>query len=191
MLTVNLLPEEFRKPVLSPIEQFHRTPLMWIIIGILVVIPLLFLLPIGLRLNHLRQLDAKIQVLEPKKLAVDQLQRSLETLRAQEAVFQRVTKGEDLWARRLNILSDVTREGLWFSELTMDPAKGLVIRGASLEEANPTQLVQNLEADQTFMAGIKDIKIESLKRVQDGEIEVTNFTLNFALNEASPPAAAR
>ena len=187
MLKVNLLPEEFRKPVLSPIEQFHRTPLMWIIIGILVVIPLLLLLPIGLQLNHLRQLDAKIQVLEPKKLAVDQLQRSLETLRAQEAVFQRVTKGEDLWAKRLNTLSDVAQDGLWFSELVMDPGKGLVIRGSALEEANPTQLVQDLEADKAFMAGIQEIKIESLKRVQDGEIEVTNFTLNCALTEAPKP----
>jgi Tfp pilus assembly protein PilN len=156
---------------------------MWIIVGTLVAIPLLFFLPIGLRLHRLRQLEAKIQVLEPQKLAADQLQRSLDTLRAQEAAFQRVTKGEDLWAKRLNTLSDVPQDGLWFSELTLDPAKGLIIRGSALEEANPTQLVQDLEADAHFKAAIKEIKIESLKRVQDGEFELTTFTLNCALAE--------
>ena len=187
MLKINLLPAELRKPTLSPLEQFHRTPLMWILIGVLVAAPLLFFMPIGLRLHQLRQLDATIQTLEPKKLAVDQLQRSLETLRAQEAAFQRVTKGEDLWAKRLNTLSDVAQDGVWFSELALDPDKGLVIRGSATEEVNPTQLVQSLEADKEFMSAIKEIKIESIKRVQDGEIEVTNFTLNCALAETPQP----
>jgi len=187
MLKINLLPEEFRKPTLSPIEQFHRTPLMWIIVGILVAVPLLFFMPIVLHLHQLRRLDAKIQALTPSKLEVDTLQRSLEHLRAQEAAFQRVAKGEGLWAKRLNILSDVAEDGVWFSELTLDPAKGLVIRGSAIEEANPTQLVQSLEADKEFMSAIKEIKIESIKRVQDGDIEVTNFTLNCALAETPQP----
>lgn len=187
MLKINLLPEEFRKPTLSPIERFHQTPLMWIIVGVLVAVPLLFFVPIiGLRLRQFRQLDARIQTLEPNKLDVEKLQRSLEHLRAQEAAFQRVAKGEGLWAKRLNTLSDVAEDGVWFSELTLDPAKGLVIRGSALDEANPTQLVQSLEADTGFMSAIKEIKIESIKRVQDGEIEITNFTLNCALADTPP-----
>jgi len=62
-----------------------------------------------------------------------------------------------------------------------------VIRGSAIEEANPTQLVQSLEADKEFMSAIKEIKIESIKRVQDGDIEVTNFTLNCALSDTSQP----
>lgn len=191
MLRINLLPDEQRKTLLSPIEQFHRTPVMWIVLGSVFVLPLLFLAPIGIRQRQLRGLTAKIEVLEPKKFEVDQLQRFLQSLRTQEAAFQSVAKGEGFWAERLNKLSDATPDGVWFTELTFDPAKGLMIHGSAVGQSDPgavgvNRLVRGLREDSHFMAAVKDIQIESLKQVQDGEVEVTQFTLSCPLLEAPP-----
>lgn len=186
MLTVNLLPEELRKPSLSPIEQFHRTPLMWIMVGAIVALPGLVLIPIAIRGRQLQRLNARIAVLDPKKLEVDRLQRVLHTLQVQEAAFRGLAKGEGLWAKCLNTISDVTPEGVWFTELSLDSAKGLVIQGSAVggndtAMLNVTHFVNGLKQDADFMTAVKDIQIESIRRDQDGGIEIMRFTLTCAL----------
>lgn len=188
MLTVNLLPEELRKPSLSPIEQFHRTPLMWIMVGMIVALPGLVLISIAIRGRQLHRLNARIAVLDPKKLEVDRLQRVLHTLQVQEAAFQGLAKGEGLWAKRLNTISDVTPEGVWFTEMNLDLAKGLVIQGSAVGGNDAgmlsvTHFVNGLKQDPDFMTAVKDIQIESIKRDQDGGIDIVKFTLNCALAE--------
>lgn len=189
MLRINLLPEERRQSTVSPIEQFHRTPLfLVIIVGIMGFLPLVFWAPIGIRRQQLQQLQSKVALLEPQKIVVDRLQRDLQLLRAQEAAFQGMVKGQGLWAARFNTLSTATPEGVWFTELILDDTK-LVIHGSAISLANPgmvsvTNLVQGLKADADFMAAVKDIQIESMKRVQEGEVEVTQFIVNCALLEA-------
>ena len=191
MLKINLLPETARKASLSPIEQLHRTPLMWVAVGLLIGIAALFAVPISFRQGELRQLQAKIQVLEPKKAEVDRLQQYLQQLRAQETAFRSVKRGQGTWSRRLSILSNVTPEGIWFTDLTLDQTKGLVIQGSAIgqggaEMVSVGRLVQELKADQDFASAVKDIQIESIKRVPEGEIEVVQFTLACTLtNEAS------
>jgi len=188
MLRINLLPEELRQSTVSPIEQFHRTPLfLVIVVGILGILPLLFLAPIGLRRQQLQQLQGKVARLEPQKMTLDRLQQDLQLLRAQEAAFQGMAKGQGLWAARLNTLSDATPDGVWFTELILEDTK-LVIHGSAISLANPgmvsvTNLVQGLKADAHFMAAVKEIQIESMKRVQEGEVEVTQFIVNCALVE--------
>ena len=186
MLKVNLLPENERKATLSPIEQFHRTTLMWLLIASMIGFAGLLLAPIALRRRQLTQLNAKIQTLEPKKVEVERLQRYLQQLRTQEAAFKGLGKGQSRWAKRLNTLSDVTPEGVWFTDLSLDQVQGLVIQGAAIgqggsEMVNVGRLVQDLKADATFAAAVKDIQIESIKRVQEKEVEIVQFTLTCAL----------
>jgi hypothetical protein len=153
MLKINLLPENERKATLSPIEQFHRTPLMGIIVGAMVLLLISFLMPIFFQRQQLLQLNQKIQVLEPKKLQVDQLQRYLQQLRTQEAAFRGLGKGQNLSA----------------------------IAQGGTEMVTVGRLVQDLKADQYFALAVKDIQIESIKRVQEKEVEVVQFTLTCAL----------
>ena len=186
MLTINLLPEHIRKAGLSPIEQLHRTPLMWIAAGTMLFFAVLPLLPIAVRRQQLAQLNANIQALQPKKMEVDQIQRLLQQLQTQEAAFRGLKRGQKLWSKRLNILSNVTPEGIWFSEFTLDQSKGLVIQGAAVgqggtEMVSVGRLVQDLKASPDFASAVKDIQIESIKRVQDHDIEVVQFTLTCAL----------
>lgn len=192
MLKVNLLPESARKMSLSPLEQFHRTPLMWGAVALMAGFAVLLLIPIGTLQRQLRQLNSKIELLEPKKAEVDRIQRTLQTLRAQEGAFRNIKQGRSLWSKRLNLLSDVTPKDIWFTELTLDPAKGLIIEGSAIgqggsEMVNVGRLREDLKADPDFAAAVKDIQIESIKRIQDKEIEIVQFTLSCTL--AEPPAA--
>ncbi len=188
MLTINLLPEEARKGGLSTVEQFHRTPLMLMAVGVMVGLTVLLSLPIPFRARKLAGLNAKISALEPRKLELDRLQRALHLLRAEEATLRGLGGEEDLWSKRLNTLSNVTPDGVWFTELTIDKQKGLVIQGSAIAQADPemvnvTRFVQELKADPGFAAAVKDVQIESIKRMQDHDIEIVQFTLACELSE--------
>lgn len=188
MLKINLLPESARKASLSPIEQLHRTPLMWVAAGVLVGIAMLFAVPSYFREAELRQLQAKSQRLEPKKAEVDRLQQYLQQLRAQETAFRSVKRGHGTWSRRLNILSDVIPEGIWFTDFVLDQTKGLVIQGSAIgqgggETVSVGRLVQELKANPDFASAVKDIQIESIKRIPEGELELVQFTLACTLKD--------
>lgn len=186
LLKVNLLPESARKISLSPLEQFHRTPLMWWLVGLMVGLVLLALIPVALRGQRLHALNAKIRTLEPQKREVDQLQQSLQRLRAEEQAFRGIASGQSLWSKRLNILSNLTPEGVWFTQLSLDPDKGLLIQGSAVgkgdtEMVSIGRFVQDLKEDTYFSSGLKNIQIESIKRVQEKSIEIVQFTVTAAL----------
>lgn len=189
MLTISLLPESARKASLSTVEQFHRTPLMWIAVAGMVTLPLLLVVPLQLRRRQLQQLHAKISLLQPKKVRVGELQRSLQQLQAQEHAFRRLgTAGEGLWSRRLNTLSRVTPDGVWYTELELEVDRGLLIQGSAIEQAGPekgsvARLVHDLKGDADFIAPFKDLQLESLKRVQEADQDIVQFTLTAAMAE--------
>ena len=189
MLTINLLPPSERKATLSHVEQFHRTPLMVILFGVLVLFPLLLLIPLSLRRQQLERLTAEIQTLTPKKLGLDQVRELTQLLRGQQQAFQGLRGGQHGWAKRLNVLSDLTPDEVWFTELAMDQNRGLVIQGSALgqggaEMVNIGKLVQGLKADADFSSAVQDIQIESIKRSQEKEIEIVQFTLTCTLSKA-------
>lgn len=187
LLKVNLLPEGARKTALSPIEQFHRTPLMWVIVGVLVAGVLAAAGPVAVRSRRLKHLDAKLQALKPKKAEIERLQKYLQDLRLQEAAFRSLGNGQGLWAKRLNLLSDVTPDGVWYREFNLDQ-KELIIQGSAIGQGGAEmtlvgRLVQDLKGNPDFSSAVKDIQIESVKRTQEKEIEVVQFTLVCGLRE--------
>lgn len=188
MLKINLLSEVARKTALSPVEQFHRTPLMWLFIGGMVCAGLAFLAPILLYRQQLQQLNAKILVLEPKKQEVDQLQRLLQQLRAQEEAFRGLGQGKAVWSKWLNTLSDVTPDGIWFTELALEEGKHLTIQGAAIgsggtEATSINRLIQSLKDDPRFAS----FQLESMKRVPEKELEIVQFTLTCPLSTGQAP----
>ena len=188
MLKVNLLPEAARKTTLSPIEQFHRTPLMWAILALVVVIPVVLWMPMQRHDQQLQRLNNTIHMLEPKRAEVERLQQALEQLRIQDAAFRGMQKGQGIWSKRLNTISNVTPDGVWFTDLALDEVKGLVIQGSAIGQADPelanvTHLAQALKADADFASAFKDINIESIRTVPEGDIEIVQFTLTCPLRE--------
>ena len=192
MLKINLLPESARQATLSHLEQLHRTPLMWIALSMMIAIPVSLFLPANLSSHQLAQLTAKLGVLEPRKAEVDRLQQLLQRLRVQEAAFRDMGRGQGVWSKRLNVLSNVTPSGVWFTDLSLDQTTGLVIQGSAVAQRDPemvnvTKFVRELEADPDFAAAVKNIQIESIKRVLDGDIEIVQFTLTCSLIQPTTP----
>jgi len=191
LLKINLLPESARKAVLTRAEQFHRTPLMAIAGAVMLVLPLLLLVPISFNRQQLRQLEAKIQALEPRRTEVERIQNFLRRLRSQQTAFQGLKQGEGIWSRRLNTLSDVTPDGVWFTEFALDLKKGLVIQGSAIATTGPemmtvTRLVQDLKANPDFSSAFKQIQIESIKRVQESDFDIVQFTVTCTLPDEEP-----
>lgn len=192
MLKINLLPETARKTTLSPIEQFHRTPLMWIAAGAMFLLPAFELIPMRISQLQLQQLNGKIQVLEPRRMEVERVQQTLQQLRVQDAAFRGMTKGQSLWSKRLNVLSNVTPDGVWYTDLALDQKKGLIIQGSAIsqgdqEMASVTRLVRDLEADTDFSSAVQEIHIESIKREPQGDFEIVQFTLACLLKDEGSP----
>ena len=192
MLKINLLPDASRKTILSPLQQLHRTPLTWFGLAGLIVIALAFVVPVRLHRRELQRLNASLHRLEPQQREVEALQRELQQLRAEAATFQGLLETRSSWAQRLNLLSNMTPEGVWFTDLTLDPGKGLMIQGSAIgqsgsEMVNVGRFVQDLKAAPEFTAVLKDIQIESIKRVQEKDLEIVQFTVACTLREGQLP----
>jgi Tfp pilus assembly protein PilN len=144
------------------------------------------------RSQTLAHLNRKLAELQPKHAAVEQVRRLLQRLQEQQAVFQELVRSGGEWSKRLNILSDVTPEGVWFTELMLERGERLLIQGAAIGEGGAEmmrvgRLVQDLKANADFSKVVKDIQIESIKRETDRELEIVRFTLACTLVGDSKP----
>ncbi|MBI4354349.1 MAG: PilN domain-containing protein [Candidatus Omnitrophica bacterium] len=188
MLTINLLPESYRKTTATPLPQLHRSPLVSVVLAIVLGVTVLLALVRQIRQMQLHHLKVQLQQLTPQRVEADRLRVALQQLRVQQTSFEGLHRGESAWAKRLNALSDATPEGIWFTSLSVDPAHGLVIEGSALgqegqEMAQVGQLVQNLKDQTAFSSAVQDIQIESIKSVKEDDVELTLFTLTCALSQ--------
>lgn len=192
MITVNLLPEAYRKPKVTSIQQFHRSPLAIIGVSVLVGLGLVLGGLKGLGQMHLGRLNARIQALASQHQAINEVTAAIATLREQQQMLEQLDRQRSQWAHRLNILSDVTPEGVWFTELVLDGQHTLTLHGAAISQggegmAAVSRFVQDLKAHQQLSGVFRDIQIQSIQNVQEGEIELMEFTLACEL-AGTPPA---
>ncbi len=193
LLRINLLPGDRRRLTRSPVEQFHRTPLMWLLAGLMVVSLVGLIGMTQWQGRQVARLRARVDALQPREARLDHLAKDTANLRAQEGALSGLESEQVQWARRLNIISDVLPDGMWFDEFMLDQAQGLVIRGAALAEGvggasqgHVGRLVQQLKDDAAFRTGLGDIQIESIKRDQDGDIELVRFTITASPAKGAP-----
>ncbi len=185
MLTINLLSGTPEGAAGSPLEQWYRLPLVWAIVGGLAGLLVLLWIPVSLQTGQLRRMQTKIAQLAPRKAAVDALRQYTQQLRDQEDSFRQLTAGGRRWSRRLNTLSNLLPESVWFTELSLEAGQGFMLQGAALamggaETGSIPRLVQELHADADFAAAVPELKIESMKSTLDGPIELVQFTLQGA-----------
>jgi len=182
MIQINLLPESYRAPRVSPMQQFHRSPLAIGVVAVLILVVAILFGVVQIRQAQLGHLQARLRDVQPKKQSVDDLNVSLQALRHEGEVLDRLMKERSRWAGYLNRLADITPDGVWYTGLSFDRAKSLTIQGAAIgrggeEMARIGGLVEGLKADEALSAELKDIQIEGIKRRQDHEIEIIEFTI--------------
>lgn len=186
MITVNLLPEAYRKPKASSIEPFYRSPLA-ILVAVTMASAVALLWSVSLVRERQRAvLQAKLKELQTKKTAADELKATVQQLQNHQVTLQQLTRERSSWSKNLNRLSDATPDGVWFTDLSLDQQKGLVIQGAAVGQGGEEmvrigRLVNELKADPMFSAVVKDVQIESIKSVQEKELEIVEFTLTGGL----------
>jgi len=186
MIQVNLLPSTYRRPEASSVMQLARSPLALIVLALMAAVVGILVVVSQMRQAQLAQLELQLRQVSPKRASVEQLMQSVQSLRDQKALLERVLESRSQWARHLNQLSNVTPEGVWFTDLLMNTDKGLVIQGAAIGQGGSEmvqigRLAQDLKADPAFSAVVRDIQIQSIESVQDRETEVVKFTLTGAL----------
>jgi Tfp pilus assembly protein PilN len=191
MVTINLLPVSYRKPKESQAHQLARSPLAFLAAGGLIAIALLLVATTRVRHMRLAGIENQLQQIRSRKASLDALMASVQELRDQKLGLERVIKSRSQWAKRLNQLSNVTPEGVWFTDLLLDAEKGLVIQGSALghggeEMVQIGRLAQDLKSDPGFSAMVRDIQIQSIESMQEKETEIVKFTLTGSLVAPSP-----
>lgn len=185
MITINVLPESYRKPKASPLHELHRSPLLRLLIvaaiGLVAALAGLW----QVQQARLGGLSAKAKSLTERKAAVDRLSESVGGLSMQKQVFEEVVKRRSRWATYLDRLSAIVPAGIWFTDLLIDQERGLVLQGSAVgqggqEMVSIGRLAQDLKYDAAFSATFRDIQIESIKSAQDGDLEIVQFTLTCA-----------
>ena len=186
MISINLLPEAYRKAKTTSVEDAYRSPAVLGALGVLLVIGIAVALFGVSQQVRVAELNARMKELLPRKAILEQLLASIETIRQQQAVFKRVNQDRSQWAKQLNYLSDHTPDGMWFTDLSLEEEKGLTLHGSAIggggdEMVRIGRFVQSLKADAHFSSVIQDMQIESIKTSQDGDVEVVKFILTGKL----------
>lgn len=195
MIAINLLPEAYRKPKPSSIQQLHRSPLALVLIGVLLGLSLLLVALRGVSQLRLARLTARVKTLGPQQQAITEVKTTLAALRQQQQTLDYLDRQRSRWAGRLNVLSDVIPAGMWLTELTLDPQDTLVLQGVAISQDGEgmtavTRFVQELKADPRLAGVIRDIQIDTVQNVQDGQIELMKFTLTCPLASTAPAPSA-
>ena len=194
---VNLLPTAYRKPEVGSVQQFVRSPLALIAAAALAGLAGLLLMLAQVRQAALAQVEVQLREVQPKRQAIEELAKTVQMYTDQRGVLERVVQSHSQWARRLNQLSNVTPEGVWFTDLLIDLDKGLVLQGSAIGQGGAEmvqigRLAQDLKADAVFSAVVRDIQIQSIESVQDQETEVVKFTLTGTMvNPFAAPTPKR
>ena len=191
IVAVNLLPDTYRKATPSSLQQFHRSPLAIGLVSVLVGLGLLLVALRGVNQFRLARLMARVNTLAPKQQAIGEAKAALAALREQQRTLAYLEHQRSHWAVCLNVLSDVIPAGLWLTGLTLDPQNTLVLDGMAIDQGGEgmtpvTQFVQALKADPRLAGVVREIQVEGIKNIQDGQIGLMKFTLTCSLVNTAP-----
>lgn len=195
MITINLLPSAYRKPKANSLQQLPRSPLTLVVVGFLVLTTAGLLVFKGIQ--HARVVRLKIQIdrLSNAQAEASKLLQTVQHLREQYSMYQRLNRDRSQWAKRLNAVSDVLPDGIWLTDLSYEPSRnsmtveGSAVGGGGDEMIRIGNFVQALKTHPNFSSIAKDVQIESIKSIPDGEIEVVEFELVCELQLAPGQAA--
>lgn len=187
MITINLLPESERTPETASVQQLYRSPLLVMVVGALAAILVVLGVIVQARHGELTRVQAALDALKAKRQEVDGVKAALQALREQHAAYAGLGSQRSRWSKQLALLPQMAPDGVWFTELSFDGKKGLVLQGAAITQGGDEmlrigRLAQALKADPVFSELVRDVQIESMKRIQDGDIEVIHFTLTGSVS---------
>lgn len=187
-IAINLLPGASparRTRALRPNFQVPRgMPLVIAgsVLGILALVVVAVLLMGSAQQRTLARLRREWDALSPKRTAFIELQAEQARLDARLAVLTKLVEGRAVWAQRLNRLSDLVPDGVWFSRATIEPPSQLTLEGSALERTGEgmqavSKLLSGLQGDQSFTSIFDQIALQSFTTRTVGSTELLDFTI--------------
>ena len=191
MIRINLLPADARRARSLSMDKVPRSPLIALAAAFLLLLPVGLL---GLKAAdqaRLKRLSAILQTLAPKKQEADRLKVEADALREQQRLIDQLNQRRSHWAQRLNALSDAVPDGIWLTDLIVEPQRSITLKGDSIAQSGEEmvqigRLLQDLKGSPAFAGVLTQLEIESINSKQDGTIELAEFSLNGKLTESAP-----
>ena len=187
MIEINLLPYQYRKRKiqLPDLGKFKILPLTIGAAAFLIALYILLSTVSIVKSNTLKGLNSQWQSLATERQEADKLKRELRRLEKKKEIIDNLTVARLLWAKKLNQLSDLMIDGIWFESLSLGERKqkkALILKGNVVsrkkeETALIGKFMQKLREDKNFSSDFSDIELDSIKRKLIGETEVMEFNL--------------
>jgi Tfp pilus assembly protein PilN len=194
MIEINLLPQELRshsrkEPAIAKLGNLPKQRLIFGLILGLAAFMISLHLVIGLlgfmRNFYVGALQKKWLALEPERKELEVLKKEYPLLFPDEGTRQLLQK-RVIWAGKLNKLSDLLPNGMWFNSLSVDAkgfSLGATVISFSKEEMNLiNRFIGALKADKEFSEDFQGISLGQIERRNIGGYDVVDFSLSAELS---------
>ncbi|MFH0855055.1 MAG: PilN domain-containing protein [Candidatus Omnitrophota bacterium] len=200
MIEINLLPEELRNRLVKAdnpevaessgsLEPKHFILLVPLIFGILVCVQL----TIGVwgisRAQRLHALKQEWKTLESERKALRESSEKYALASEGPRALQQMLRDRIIWSEKLNRLSLDLPPGIWFEGLAVNSNElTLLAAGVSLKKEDMAlikQFIDNLKNDPAFIKDFNGLELGQAVKKTIGSYEITEFTLEAAINRAS------
>ena len=197
MIEINLLPESLK---VKQETKKQNVPVDLILLSLNALLLALFLIITAVNLGRsitLKALDSRLKGLAPEQQKIISIQHKTVNLKATNVLFSHLVSNKFLWARKLNLISDLVIPGIWLRQLsleteTLSQAQGqigldqakkyLKIEATAVSVGHDEMViignfVRSLKTDKIFFQDFREINLEGVLRRQIATVEVMDFTL--------------
>lgn len=196
-ITVNLLPDAVkpakragRMSLQLPGGQQLKRIGLWA--GSIVLVAAAGIGAVGMIRHHAEtRLRHEWDALSDQRLRLAQLQAEQARLETRFNVLSKLVEASPVWSQRLNRLSDLAPDGVWFLRLTIDSPDKLLLEGSALERSGDgmqsvSQCLSALQGEQTFTSVFRQLTLQSVKTRTLGSTEVLDFAILCARDVPAP-----
>ena len=187
MIEINLLPETVRPQKkayfkldigLTKVKLFAGAS----IAGVLILLLIILSVGSSVRKGQILKLMAKEEITLPQKLDIEAVNREIVLLQSKLDAFDGITKRSFLWAQKLNELSGMVLQGIWFTRIQTDVENRLIIEGSVIskkEEAMVSvgKFMKKIMENSSFFKDFSNINLETLERSNIENRGVVDFRI--------------
>ena len=197
MIEINLLPEVLKAKAKK--DDSSQKFLLLLIPPCLILILLSVHLILGIQgmmiSSKFSALNKKWRQLQPQVKQLDTYRSEHEPLAADSQFIQQFTNDRVVWSEKLNKLSLLLPDGIWFTDFSFT-GKEFTLNGSAVslqkeEMALVNTFISNLKKDALFYKDFETLQLSGAQSRQVSSYEVLNFTLKGALKGSDEKEAKK
>jgi hypothetical protein len=181
MITINLLPKEFRRSEKKQIVLPYKTLLVLVVLVLIFLHLTSFVLAFfnKIQIAHLQNCWEKVEP-ESKDAAV--MREEIKKLEAELALVKAIYSRRVSLTQFFTVINLAFQRGLWLERFSFSYDEGLVLQGSvvSLSQSEMTiigKFLQKLKADRAYAGALLGIELSSVQRRKVKDYDVVDFVL--------------